>query len=253
MKVLILEDEEPAAQRFRRMLSELRPNADVVAVLDRVSDAVQWLKTNAAPDLLFCDIQLADALSFDVFKQVNVTAPVVFITAFDDYAIQAFKVNSVDYLLKPLKKEELAQALDKFDRTRHAAPPVNQLMEWLQQNKPHAYTERFLVQVGQQLKTVDIHEAAYFYTQDKIIFLTTKAGKRYAVDFNLDQLEKMLNPARFFRINRQYIVAIDAIDKMTAYPKSRVKIELKPAAPDETVTSTERSSDFKKWLAGQTG
>lgn len=251
MKVLILEDEEPAAQRFQRMLKELRPDAEVVGVIDRVSDAVKWLQSHTQPDLLFCDIQLADALSFDVFKQVNVTAPVIFITAFDDYAIQAFKVNSVDYLLKPLKKEELAQALDKFDRTKQSTPPVHQLMEWLQHNKPHAYTERFLVQVGQQLKTVDIHDAAYFYTHDKIIFITTKDGKRYSVDYNLDQLEKMLNPTRFFRINRQYIISIDAIDKMTSYPKSRVKIELKPAAPDETVTSTERSSDFKKWLAGQ--
>jgi DNA-binding LytR/AlgR family response regulator len=251
MNVLILEDEELAAQRFQRMLRELQPTANVLAVIDNVADAVAWLQTHAQPDLLFCDIQLADALSFDVFKQVNVTSPVVFVTAFDDYAIQAFKVNSIDYLLKPVKKEELAQALAKYQRMKKADVPVSQLMQWLQQNKPQQHAERFLVQVGQQLKTIDIADVAYFYTHDKIIFLVAKDGKRYAVDYQLDKLEQMLEPSKFFRINRQYIVSIDAIDKMTAYPKSRVKIELKPAAPDDTVTSTERSSDFKKWLAGQ--
>ena len=200
------------------------------------------------------DVQLADAVSFEIFKQVEVTAPVVFITAYDAYAVQAFKVNSVDYLLKPVKKEELQNALEKFDRVQKTAEPsVSQLMQWLQQQNPTKpdYVTRFLVQVGQQLKTVETNDAAYFYTHDKIIFLTTKEGKRYAVDYHLDKLEQMLDPSKFFRINRQYIVSIDAIDKMTAYPKSRVKIELKPPAPDETVTSTERSSDFKKWLAGQ--
>ncbi len=150
------------------------------------------------------DIQLADAVSFDIFKQVDVKAPIIFITAYDDYALQAFKVNSVDYLLKPVKEEELKKAMEKFHRNRNAEPNVSQLMQWLQRNnQQQSYATRFLVQVGQQLKTIETTDAAYFYTQDKIVFINTKEGKRYAVDYHLDKLEHLLDPSKFFRINRQ--------------------------------------------------
>lgn len=253
MKVLIVEDEEPAVKRLVRMLQEIKPELVVQEVIDNVEDAVQWLSKhrNAPPDLIFMDIQLADDNSFEIFKKVDVRSPVIFVTAYDQYALQAFKVNSIDYLLKPIKKEELSLALEKF-RKQSSGNQIAQLIDYLAVNTPNThFVNRFLVQVGQQYKTIPVTDVAYFYTQDKIIFLVAKDSKRYAIDYHLDKLEHLLDPNRFFRINRQYIISIDSIDKMTTYPKSRVRLELTPPAQDETVTSTERSSDFKKWLAGQ--
>jgi DNA-binding LytR/AlgR family response regulator len=249
MKVLIIEDEEPAAKRLAKMLLEADPAIIISETLHSVKASIKYLQS-ATPDLIVMDIQLADGISFEIFKSVEVKTPVIFVTAFDEYAIQAFKFNSVDYLLKPVKREELRNAISKYKKLTGNHSYEN-LIESLPSSQAGNYQKRFVVHFGQQLKAIDVDEVAYFYTQDKIVFICCKDGKRYIIDFNLDQLDQSLDPGKFFRINRQYIVCINAIEKMTSYPKSRVKIDLNPVAPHETVTSTERSPNFKLWLAGR--
>ncbi len=254
MKVLIIEDEEPAAKRLQKMLKEIEPGIIVLDNIVSVSTAIAWFTKNDAPDLVFSDIQLSDGLSFAIFKAVEVTCPIVFTTAYDQYAIEAFKVNSIDYLLKPIKKEELANAVNKFKKIISAAPvqsiDINKLLQTL--NPAGAdYKKRFVVRYGEHIKTINIEEVVYFYTEDKVNFLCTKDGRRFVIDFNLDTLETTLDPKTFFRINRQYIIGIHSIGEMFAYTKSRVLIKLIPPAKHETIVSTERSADFKHWLGDE--
>lgn len=252
MKVLLLEDESPAAKRLEKLLKEVEPGVSVIDTIVSVSSAVKWLKENPAPDLIMSDIQLADGLSFEVFKEVKTFCPVIFTTAYDQYAIEAFKVNSVDYLLKPVKKEELFAAIEKYKKLSHSAKPgvpdIDKLLTAMAAGGQSKYKKRFIVRYGEHIKTINIEDAAYFYTEDKISFLTTNEGRRYTIDYNLDALESMLDPQIFFRINRQYIISINAIAEMFSYSKSRVLIKLNPPAKHETIVSTERSGDFKLWL-----
>ena len=251
--VLIIEDEEPAANRLKKMVTELEPNANVLDNIVSVNSAITWFKQNPQPDLIFSDIQLSDGLSFEIFKNIEVQCPVIFITAYDQYAIDAFKVNSIDYLLKPIKKDDLETALNKFKKltTTTAAPmDISKVLEVFNQPKTE-YKTRFIVRYGEHIKTIKIEEVSYFYTEDKINFLTTNEGRRYTIDYNLDNLESMLNPKTFFRINRQFIISIHAINEMFTYSKSRVLVKLNPAAKHETIVSTERSADFKLWLGDE--
>lgn len=251
MNILLLEDEEPAATRLEKMLKEIEPGAFVPENIVSVASAVSWLQQNPSPDLIISDIQLADGLSFEIFKTVKTLCPVIFTTAYDQYAIEAFKVNSIDYLLKPVKKEELVTALEKYKSLLHqkpqGLPDIGKLMEAMAGGQSK-YKKRFAVKYGEHLKTIGIEEAAYFYTEDKINFLTTREGRRYTIDNNLDALESMLDPHTFFRINRQYIISIHSIGEMFTYSKSRVLVKLNPPAKHETIVSTERSGDFKLWL-----
>lgn len=250
--VLILEDEEPAVKRLKKLLSETVEETEVVAVLDSISAAKQWLQENKQPDLMLVDIHLADGISFELFKQVEVTCPIIFTTAYDEYALQAFKLNSVDYLLKPVKKDELQQALNKYTKLNpKQALNIDQLLQAVSQSPGDRYRQRFIIRYGEHIKTVETKDAAYFYTEARANFLITNDGKRYVIDFNLDQLEQMLNPDVFFRINRQFIISIGSIDEMTTWTKGRVMIKLKPASKIETIVSTERSPEFKKWLGGE--
>lgn len=250
--VLILEDEEPAVKRLKKLLSETVEETEVVAVLDSISSAKQWLQENKQPDLMLVDIHLADGISFELFKQVEVTCPIIFTTAYDEYALQAFKLNSVDYLLKPVKKDELQQALNKYTKLNpKQALNIDQLLQAVSQSPGDRYRQRFIIRYGEHIKTVETKDAAYFYTEARANFLITNDGKRYVIDFNLDQLEQMLNPDVFFRINRQFIISIGSIDEMTTWTKGRVMIKLKPASKIETIVSTERSPEFKKWLGGE--
>lgn len=250
LKILIIEDEEPAAKRLLKMIREIEPAIELLDSISTVSSAIKWFMENDAPDLVFSDIQLADGISFDIFKEVNISCPVIFITAYDQYAIDAFKLNSIDYLLKPLKKEELQVAIAKFKKVRPSETPSFDINKLMQAYKPQSqsYKTRFIVRYGEHIKTIQTEEVAWFYTEDKVNFLTTHEGKRYAIDFNLDSLETLLDPKSFFRINRQFIVSISSIAEMFAYTKGRVLIKLKPAAKQETIVSTERSADFKTWL-----
>lgn len=250
--VLILEDEEPAVKRLKKLLSETVEETEVVAVLDSISAAKEWLQENKQPDLMLVDIHLADGISFELFKQVEVTCPIIFTTAYDEYALQAFKLNSVDYLLKPVKKDELQQALNKYKKLNpKQALNIDQLLQAVSQSPGDRYRQRFIIRYGEHIKTVETKDAAYFYTEARANFLITNDGKRYVIDFNLDQLEQMLNPDVFFRINRQFIISIGSIDEMTTWTKGRVMIKLKPASKIETIVSTERSPEFKKWLGGE--
>lgn len=212
---------------------------------------MKWLQENEHPDLIFMDIQLADGISFEIFNQIPVKCPVIFTTAFDQYAIQAFKVNSIDYLLKPVKNDELEAAIAKFRKSKTSTDspiPYEKLLGLLK-GKPELH-KRLLIRFGETIKAVEVSDVAYFYTENKINYLCTFDKKTYPLDFNLDQLESMIDPEHFFRINRQFIVHIKAINKMVSYSKSRVKLELVPPTEIETIVSTERSPNFKNWLTG---
>lgn len=252
MNVLIIEDEQPAAKRLHKMLNEIEPDINVLDSIVSVSTAIKWFAENKTPELIFSDIQLSDGLSFEIFKSVNLNCPVIFTTAYDQYAIEAFKVNSIDYLLKPIKKDELSNAVKKFKKLSGTAPAIdiNKLLQTLHP-VTQEYKHRFIVRYGEHIKTINIDEVVYFYTEDKVNFLCTKDGRRYVIDYNLDSLDATLDPKTFFRINRQYIIGIHAIAEMFAYSKSRVLIKLNPPAKHETIVSTERSATFKLWLADE--
>ena len=253
MKVLILEDEEPAALRLQKILAEVEPEAEILDILVSVKSAVEWLKTHPAPDLILLDINLADGSSFEIFSLTKVESPVIFITAYDEFAIKAFKVNSVEYLLKPVKKEELDFAIKKYKKIHTSKKEPQDLKALLESIKDESksYKKRFLIRFGERIKTIDISQVAYFYTEEKINFLKTKDDHSFPVDYNLDKLETLLDPERFFRINRQFIISIDSIVEMFSYSKSRVKVNLKPTINLETIVSTERSPHFKEWLSGK--
>lgn len=253
IKIVILEDELPAANRLFKMIQELEPDVQLMANLHSVSGAVEWFRNSPHPDILFSDIQLSDGISFEVFKKIPVECAVIFTTAFDQYAIEAFKVNSIDYLLKPVKKEALKMALDKFKKLQ-SVQPIMDIEKILQVYKPQheTYKNRFVVKYGEHLKTVDVQDIAYFYTEDKINFLVTNDGRRYAIDHNLDSLDRLLSPKEFFRINRQFIISIGSIGEMFSYTKGRVLVHLKPPCKHETIVSAERSPSFKIWLGDDT-
>lgn len=249
LKILIIEDEEPAARRLYKLIKEAEPEVLLLDTIVSVSSGINWFKNNACPDLVFSDIQLSDGISFQIFKESLVDCPVIFITAYDQYAIEAFKVNSIDYLLKPVKKDDLQAALIKFKKLKPLAPALDLDKLLMAYNvPPNSHKQRFVVKYGEHLKTILTSEIAYFYTEDKINFLNTTEGRRYAIDYNLDNLETMLDPKLFFRINRQFIISISSIAEMYAYTKGRVLIKLQPPTKHETVVSTERSAQFKSWL-----
>jgi DNA-binding LytR/AlgR family response regulator len=254
INVLILEDEEAAAKRLQKMLGELMPEAEIVGSITSIVASVQWFKSNPMPQLVLADIQLADGSSFEIFKQVNVDCPIIFTTAYDQYALQAFKQNSVHYLLKPVKKEELKEAIEKFRKVQGGKQPATVDFEKMlatMTKSDNIYKERFIIRFGEHIKTIEIKDIAYFYTENKANFAVLKDGKRYPVDNNLDELEQLINPKNFFRINRQFIIGYHAITEMISYSKSRVLIKLNPPTKLETIVSTERSSSFKSWLAGE--
>ncbi len=253
MNILILEDEEPAALRLKKQLLEIEPTAQILDILVSVRSAVEWLNTHAAPDLMFLDINLADGSSFEIFEKLNVESPIIFITAYDEYAIKAFKLNSVEYLLKPFKKEELVSAINKYKKIyggKKELPDIRMLIDTMKE-KQDPFKKRFLIRYGEHIKTIDISQVAYFYTEEKINFLKTKDNHSYPIDYNLDKLDTMLDPERFFRINRQFIISIESIGEMFSYSKSRVKIILIPPIEMDTIVSTERSPHFKEWLSGK--
>jgi len=252
MKYVIIEDEDPAASRLQKMVQEIWPDAVMTDHLVSVKSAIDYLKTHTHPDLIFLDIQLGDGISFEIFDEVTPDCPVIFTTAFDQYAIQAFKVNSIDYLLKPVKKEELSGALDKYktlsEKGTNDKVDYGKLLDLIKGKSD--FQKRILIRFGDTIKAVEVNDVAYFYTESKINFLCTFDSKSYPIDQNLDQLEAIIDPAVFFRINRQFIVHIKAIAKMVTYSKSRVKLLLNPETPIETIVSTERSANFKSWLTG---
>lgn len=252
INVLIVEDEESTANRHINMLAELMPDAKILAVTDSVVSTVAWLQSNPDPDLIFMDIQLSDGSSFEIFESVKVSVPIIFLTAYESYALKAFKVNSIDYLLKPLKKAELKNALSKFHQLRNRNTEIDYgKLAALLQNSPKPLLERMMVKVGSQIKTFEVKEVAYFYIEDKIVFAMLHNGDRYPVDYSLDQLDVQIDTKLFFRINRSMIVQFCAIDKMVMYSKARIKLQLKPSTQADAISSTDRSPAFREWLNGR--
>ena len=250
MNVLIIEDEIFDAEKLEDMLHEIDPEIKVLAKLGSITESAKWLMQNNA-DLIFLDIQLSDGISFSIFEQVSINTPVIFTTAYDQYAIRAFQLNSIAYLLKPIRTSELAESLIKYKSLKSAFHIDFETLLANIQGKEPGYKKRFLIQIGEKIRKVEVSETAYFYSLDKGIYLQTFEGKSYPVEFTLDKLETMLNPASFFRINRKFIVNMDSISKMVAYSRGRVKLELKPKPEGEfdTIVSIDRSGDFKKWLS----
>lgn len=254
MKILVIEDEKLASDRLIKMIKEVEPSAEILDTLVSIRSSVEWLKSHVAPDVIMMDIHLADGPSFEIFTAVQVTSPVIFTTAYDEHALDAFKVNSIDYLLKPIKKEEIERAFVKLRNL--SGMHLKQLETFMKQfsgqskSSTKDYQKRIVIRYGDTIKMVEVAEVAYFYTEDKINYLCTAANLRYPIDYNLDELETMLDPDQFFRINRQFIINISSIEKMLAWSKSRVKVVLKPPTTEDTIVSTERSPNFKDWLTG---
>jgi len=247
IQVVIIEDEQIAADYLEKLLKGYSTEITIIKKLDSVEGAVAYLTNNTA-DLLFCDIHLADDISFNIFTQINITIPVIFTTAYDQYAIRAFKLNSIDYLLKPIDKVELFAAIDKYKSlTAQASLDINQLLKHFN-TAEGSYQQRFLVSSGNKLKSVPIADVAYFYADQKLNFLVEKSGKTFIINHSLDKIEPLVNPEHFFRINRQFIVEFSSIISMIGYSKSRVKIELQPPTDKDTIVSVDRSPEFKIWL-----
>ncbi|MCD4747284.1 MAG: LytTR family DNA-binding domain-containing protein [Bacteroidales bacterium] len=249
MNVLIIEDEKIAADHLEKMLRQIDKNIYIQGKIDTIEGAVKWLNNNKT-DLIFLDIHLADGLCFKIFEQIKVKTPVIFTTAYDQYAIKAFKVNSIDYLLKPIEIRELEQSINKFKELNQLQKAnkidYNSLIKVLS-NKIE-YQERFIVRYGQKIKSIKADDIAYFYVNNENVFFCTKDNINYPIDFSLDKLENILDPKYFFRVNRQFIVNFSAIENMYPLSKSRIKIELKPQTDCETIVSYSRLSDFRKWL-----
>ncbi len=251
MQVLIIEDEVQAAKRLESLIGEIIPEARVAARIDTVSRAVEFLSSKPAPDLILMDIHLADGISFDIFQQCDVKSPVIFTTAYDEYALRAFKVNSIDYILKPIDKDELAAAIDKF-RERHLKPHardrvlanIDEVVKLLSKK----YKSRFVVKVGEHLRTIEVNAILYFLSQDKTTFCITTDNRKHVLDHTLEELDELLDPAAFFRINRKYTVSAAAIQDIVNYTNSRLRLVLRNCKDDEVIVAREKVQEFKGWL-----
>ena len=250
MNVLIVEDEKPAASRLVNMLKKTAPDATVVGITDGVEATLNFLDQHQQPDLVFMDIHLSDGSAFEIFRHHSFDGTgVIFTTAYDQYAVEAFKVHALYYLLKPIKQDDLEHAVSRYNEFKEKSSEYKDIVSKLLA-KP-AQDKRFLIRMGQSLRLVHQQDIAYFYTSDKITFMMTREGRKYPLDYTLENLEMMIDPTRFFRINRQFIIHIDAIQQMHAHSKARVRIDLLPAANEEVIVSTEKSPLFKKWLEGE--
>jgi len=249
IRTVIIEDEYRAADRLERLLTGMDDQVCIEAKLDSVEAAVTWFKSHTHPDLLFLDIQLADGLSFEIFEQVEVKSFVIFTTAYDEYAIRAFELNSIDYLLKPIDSDKLKNSLHKFEcfSAKSSNIPVDELMSLLSSGKKN-YKKRFVVNIGTKIKTIETDLVAWFISVEKNTFLIGKDGYRYPIDFSLDRVEELISPEEFFRVNRQYLVSFSAIQNISIRSKSRIKIDLNPVADETVLVSAGKTPKFREWL-----
>ncbi len=253
MKVVVFEDEKLASDRLIELLKTLKPEAEVLAAMKSIEAAVLWLQNNEHPDLIISDIQLLDGSSFEIFDQVEVKTPIIFTTAYDEYAIKAFEVNSIDYLLKPIQKEKLLGALNKFDeKVSGQANDNNGIsideIRAVISGSSKEYKSRFLVKLGQRIKAVPVEKIAYFFSQDKLTYLVTFEGQKLPIDQTLEELESLLDPKHFYRVNRKFFVHFDAVTDIHPYFKGRVKLGLSPDINEDIVVSSEKTPAFKRWL-----
>jgi DNA-binding LytR/AlgR family response regulator len=249
MKIVIIEDEPLAQQRLQKILQDIDSQAEVVALIDSIETGLTWFEGHKDYDLVLADIQLGDGLSLDLLKSAEVSKPVIFVTAFDHYALSAFEHLSVAYLLKPIQADALAQALQKAKNFNQPLD-VRQLLQLLRPEQGSSYQQRLLIRYGSNLKAVPFDEIACFYVEERVVMVATIDKRHLAADQNLEQLEKMVDPAKFFRINRKVLVNIKAIKNMQTYSRSRVMLQLEPEVNTDLIVSTERASAFKKWLEG---
>lgn len=252
MKVLIIEDEHLTAERIITLLHEIDPGMEIMAVLDSVKSAVQWFRKMEKPDLIFMDIQLADGLSFDIFEKVKIDYPVIFITAYQQYAIKAFKLTSVDYLLKPVSKGELETAIAKYRNLfarKMDIPPIDaELLNCIRTMMNQTHKSRFMVKVGEKIRSLETQNILYFQSIEKGTYLTTDEGKTYAIDYSLETLEGILDPKSFFRINRSFIIHYSAIKEMISISGNKLKLRISHSGDDDIFVSRERLGMFKGWL-----
>lgn len=250
LKVVIIEDEKPAARRLTRMLSEL--NIEVLKALHSVEESVEWLQNNEHPDLIFLDIQLSDGLSFEIFEVLEVKSAIIFTTAYDEYALKAFKLNSIDYLLKPIDVDELEAAVNQYKSQRPAKNDINvnldDIRNLLINPIDRKFKKRVTIKVGQHLKIIPIQDIECFYSEHKSTFIHTIEKRNHLLDHSLEYWQEQLDPEQFFRVNRTFIVNIDAIKDIVAYTNSRLKLQLNSFKEQEIIVSRERVRDFKTWI-----
>ena len=257
MKVLIIEDEELAVKKLRKTLNAVDESAEVVGVADSIRSSVNWLQNNPSPDLILMDIELCDGQSFEIFDKVEVKSTVIFTTSYDEFALKAFKVNSVDYLLKPVQKDDLHVAIEKYKKLKTLYKDANEspvfnienLVKELQQKmQGKEYRKRFLVKQAQKLVSIETDQIAYFYSDGRLNFFKTYDNRKFVVDYTMDELNDMLDPEKYFRISRSFYVSINSVDQIHDYFGNRLMLYLKPQVDKEALVSRERVSDFKRWL-----
>jgi DNA-binding LytR/AlgR family response regulator len=250
MNVIIIEDEKPSARRLQRMLDKY--DVHVVNMLHGVEESIEWFNDNPHPDLIFLDIQLSDGLSFEIFENVDIKSPIIFTTAFDEYALQAFKLNSIDYLLKPIDEEELESAVHKYMEMnpdpRSIQIDFEDIKKLLTNPLEREYKKRFTTRIGQHLKMVNVDDIECFYSENKGTYAHTKDGRNYLLDTTLEKLEQELSPEEFFRISRKFYVNINAIKDIISYTNSRLELKLNNYKDQEVIVARERVRDFKLWL-----
>ncbi|HEY1057029.1 MAG TPA: LytTR family DNA-binding domain-containing protein [Emticicia sp.] len=249
MKVIIIEDEERTARALVRMLLTYDPTIQILAQLPSVKESVAWFQQNPLPDIAFMDIHLEDGQAFGIFEQINLNVPVIFTTAYDEYMLKAFKVNSIDYLLKPIDYDELVKALEKFKSLQaNNGFDINSLLQLVQKPRESAFKDRFMVTIGTKIYSIETEDIAFFYSEEKSTFLMTKAGQLLPLEYSLDGLENQLNPMNFFRANRQFLIARKSIKSIQMYSPTKIKLDLAPESRKEVFVSVHKVPDFKDWL-----
>jgi len=248
MNIIIIEDEKPAAEKLQKALVQASNTITIETILGTVQSSVNWFQQHQPPDLIFMDIELTDGLSFQILEKVVIPCPIIFITAFDEYWQEAFEHNGIDYLLKPVKQEKLEAALQKFEKLKQFfTVNFQQLQQWRQQTGKLPYKKRFLVKRGMDYITVKTEEIAYFYATHKLVCMVDNTGQKFILDKSLAELEKEMDPAQFYRLNRKFLASVHAIKKIRAWPKSKLLIEVAPPVDEEIIISQENVNAFKEW------
>ncbi len=252
MHVIIIEDEKPSARRLQRLLNQC--DIDVTTMLHSVSESIDWFLNNEHPDLIMLDIQLSDGLSFEIFEEINIKSAIIFTTAYDEYALKAFKLNSIDYLLKPIDDDELNYAIQQFkEKYKANTSPIFKMEDirslFLNNSSENSYKKRFTVKIGQHLKIINQNEIVCFFSQEKATYIHTTGNRSYLLDFSLEQLFEKINPKFFFRVNRKFIISVDAIKDIVSYTNSRLEIKLNSYSDEQIIVSREKVKDFKQWIS----
>jgi len=251
MKVLIIEDEVLASEKLSKALLSIDPNIQILACLSSVDQSLEWFKNNPQPELIFSDIHLSDGLCFNIYAELEINCPIIFTTAYEKYALKAFEVNSIDYLLKPIQVDKLEIALEKYNKLSTSTENKSELYKEFQNilsNSNKEFKTRFLCKLGNKIKSVPVESIMYFYSKDKMTFIVDQDNNRLPINNTLDEIDQLIDPKSFFRVNRQFITHFKAIHEINPYFKGRLKIKIQPKNDDEIVVSTERSPIFKSWL-----